>query len=114
MHEVGIAQAALDQALEQAQRAGAVRIHRIVLRVGTLSGVEPTALEFAMQTLLPGSIADGAGLEIEPVPALARCRSCSHEYSPSDGLLFECPHCGALASTVLRGRELELARLEIS
>ena len=114
MHEAGIAEAALEQAAEQARRAGATRIHRIVLRVGTLSGVEAGALEFALQLLLPGGPAEGAEVEIESVPALARCSSCSLDYTPEGGLLFECPRCGALGAALLRGRELELARLELS
>lgn len=114
MHEAGIAEAALEQATGQARRAGATRIHRIVLRVGTLSGVEAGALDLALRLLLPGSPAEGAEIVIETVPALAHCSSCSRDYTPEDGLLFECPGCGALGAALLRGRELELARLELS
>jgi hydrogenase nickel incorporation protein HypA/HybF len=114
MHEMGIAQAALQQIAAQAQQAGAAHVHRIVLRIGTLSGVDPDALRFAMEIALPESSAAGAEFVIEIVPARARCPKCSGEFAPADGYLFECPHCHALGGTILQGKELDLASLEIS
>ena len=114
MHEMGIAQAALQQIAAQAEQAGAKHVHRIVLRIGTLSGVDPDALRFAMEIALPESSAAGAAFEIEIVPARARCQKCSDEFTPADGYLFECPHCHALGGTILQGKELDLASLEIS
>jgi hydrogenase nickel incorporation protein HypA/HybF len=114
MHELGIAEAALRQVAAQAREAGATHVHRIVLRIGTLSGVDPDALRFAMEVVLPESPAAGATFEIEIVPARARCQSCASEFVPADGFLFECPHCHALGATILQGKELDLVSLEIS
>jgi len=114
MHEMGIAQAALQQIAAQAQQAGATQVHRVVLRIGTLSGVDPDALRFAMEIALPESSAAGAVFEIEIVPARARCQKCSGEFTPENSFLFECPHCHALGATILQGKELDLASLEIS
>ena len=114
MHELGIAEAALRQVAAQAKEAGATHVHRIVLRIGALSGVDPDALRFAMEIALPESSAAGAEFAIEIVPARARCQKCSNEFTPADGYLFECPHCHALGGTILQGKELDLASLEIS
>jgi hydrogenase nickel incorporation protein HypA/HybF len=113
MHELGIAQAALQQTLEQARRAGATRVARIVLRVGALSGVDGEALRFAFTSILPGTAADGAALEIEPVPAVARCPDCQREFNPDADFIFTCPSCQRLCTALTQGRELELTRLEI-
>lgn len=112
MHELGIAQAALQHVLAQAQGAGAQRVDTILLRIGALSGVDPEALRFAFEAILPTSAAAGARLELETVPALARCRSCGLDYAPGSAALFECPHCRAFGAELLQGRELDLVRID--
>jgi len=106
-------QGAVDQALEQAQLAGAVRVHVLRLRVGALSGVVPDALEFACEAVTRGTIAEGARLEIERVPAACWCAGCHAEFS-SDDFASDCPRCGRLSSELRRGRELEFTSMEIS
>ena len=114
MHELGIATAALRQTLRQAQDAGASRVSRIILRVGTFSGVDPEALRFAFTAILPGTAAENAAVEIDPVAAVAHCSDCQQDFSPDTDLLFECPRCGRVSTAIKQGRELELARLEVS
>ena len=76
MHELSIMQSALSLALNQAQQAGAARVHMIRLRIGALSGVVPDALEFAFEALTPGTMAEGARLAVEHVPARFWCAAC--------------------------------------
>jgi hydrogenase nickel incorporation protein HypA/HybF len=113
MHELGIAEAALRVALEEARIAGAARVARIVLRVGAFSGVDAEALRFAFVAILPGTAAEGAALEIEPVAAVACCPDCQCDFSPGEDFLFECPGCGRISTAIKQGRELELTRLEV-
>lgn len=112
MHELSIMQSALDLALDQAKAAGAARLHVIQLRVGALSGAVPEALQFAFEALAPGTLAEGARLEILNVPARFWCENCQREFD-SENLLAECPQCGTLSRQLKSGRELELASLEI-
>lgn len=112
MHELSIMQSALSQALDQARQAGAVRVHEIRLRVGALSGVIPDALQFAFEALADGTLAEGARLTIEHVPARFWCATCNREFEA--GTLFaECPDCHHPSGKLCAGRELELASLEI-
>jgi hydrogenase nickel incorporation protein HypA/HybF len=104
---------ALDIAVEHAKRQGAQRIHRIKLRIGALSGVVPEALEFAFDVVTQGSMAEGAALEIERVPAACYCPACDLEFEP-DSSFYECPRCKSLDVKVRRGRELDVAWLEVS
>lgn len=113
MHELGIATAALDQALEQARLAGARHVARIGLRVGVLSGVDPDALRFAFEAILPGTAADGAAVDIDPVAAVAHCPDCQRDFAAATDYFCECPACGRVSTTFKQGRELELTRLEI-
>src|SRR5689334_18841157 len=69
VHEAGMMQTALEAAFDEARRAGAARVRRLVLRVGTESGVAPDALRFAFDALAPGTLADGAALDVEELAA---------------------------------------------
>jgi hydrogenase nickel incorporation protein HypA/HybF len=114
MHELGIAESALELALEQARQAGATRVLRIVVRVGALSGVDPEALQFAFSAVLPGTAAEGAAVQIDPVPAVAYCPDCGRDFQPDVHLFFECPACGRVCRTIKQGRELDLMQLELT
>jgi len=105
-------QSALDAICQQAEKYGATHVTRIVLRVGTLAGVDLDALRFAYEALAPGSIADGAALEIESVPARARCAGCQSEFGVERSFIFKCPQCGDYSGDIRAGRELGIARLE--
>jgi len=113
MHELGIAESALEAALSHATDAGAKRVLRLVIRVGTLSGVDPEALRFAFTAILPGTPAEGAALQIDSVPAVAYCPGCQRDFVPDSSRFFECPVCHQLCSTVKQGRELDLVHLEM-
>jgi hydrogenase nickel incorporation protein HypA/HybF len=113
MHELGIAQAALEQALEQARQADARQIARIGLRVGVLSGVDPDALQFAFEAILAGTPADGAVIEIASVAAIAHCAPCGRDFTAEADPVCECPVCGQPSVDFKQGRELELTRLEV-
>ena len=112
MHELSIMQSALSLALDQARQAGASRVHAIRLRIGALSGVVPDALEFAFEALTPGTLAEGAKLAIEHVPARFWCATCTREFQ-SDDMFAECPDCHSLSGELRAGREMEVASLEI-
>jgi hydrogenase nickel incorporation protein HypA/HybF len=113
MHELSIMQSALSQALEEARKAGASRVHEIRLRIGALSGVVPDALQFAFEALADGTPAEGGKLTIENIPARFWCETCRREFE-SDKLFAECPACNQPSRELRAGRELELASLEIA
>lgn len=113
MHEFSIMQSALELAEKNMRDAGASRIHRLRVRVGRLSGVVPDALRFAFEGLKSGTAAAAAELEIEEVPAICWCPDCAAEFEAQD-LNYECPRCHRPGGELRRGRELELASLEIS
>lgn len=113
MHEFSIMSAALATAGEKTRAAGATQIHRLKLRVGTLSGVVPAALRFAFEALKEKSLAAQAVLEIEEVPAVGWCAECAAEFETAEGK-YECPRCHQPSGDLRRGKEMDLASLEIS
>ena len=114
MHEVGIMESALGAVLGQARAHGAQRVQRIVLRIGSLAGVDPQALRFAFDVVVRDTIAADAELEIRDVPARAWCGACVEEFGVDGGSIFSCPRCGRLSGEIRQGRELELTRIEMS
>jgi hydrogenase nickel incorporation protein HypA/HybF len=112
MHEVGLMQDALRIALDRARQEKAKRVLAIRMRIGALSGVVPDALSFAFECLSRGTPAEGGRLEIESVPAACWCASCNKEFEAPE-LGFECPACGKTSTEIRRGREIEVASLDL-
>src|SRR6516162_2597170 len=76
MHETTLA-AQLLRRIERAARAeGAARVTAVRLRVGEFAGVEPELLRIGFLRLAAGTMAEGARLEVEPVPLEAECAEC--------------------------------------
>ena len=113
MHEVSLMEQTLAIAIDHADQQNATRIHRLVMRIGTMSGVVPEALSFAFDVTIQGTIAEGATLEIETVPVLCYCSHCQHDFQPQD-IIYECPDCGRFTAQSRQGQEIELKTLEVS
>ena len=115
MHELGMMESALALVQRYATEQHARRVERVVLRIGTLSGVDPESLRFAFDVVSRGTTAEGAAFEIESVPAAVFCRSCQKEFAGENrGFIFQCPTCGDFCGEIRTGREIELGRLEFS
>ena len=112
MHEVSLMAEAVRMAEIAAQSAGAGRVLKLRLRVGRLSGAAPEALRFAFEVVGRNTLAAGATLEIEPVPAACWCATCQAEFESAD-FFSECPRCHNPSGELRRGRELEIAAVEL-
>jgi hydrogenase nickel incorporation protein HypA/HybF len=112
MHEVSLMTEALRMAVDAAKSAGASRVLKLQLRIGRLSGVVPEAMQFAFDLVCRDTMAAGARLEIETVPAVCRCATCRTEFECAD-FVNECPGCHNLSGELRRGRELEIASVEM-
>lgn len=100
-------------AVESAQAAGAWRITGLRLRVGTLSGAVPDAMRFAWDVVSRDTIAAGARLEIDSVPPVCWCATCRAEFACAD-YFNECPRCHNVSGELRRGRELDIASVEMN
>ena len=112
MHEVSIMTEALRMAVDAAQADGAGRILKLRLRIGSLSGVVPESIRFAFDVVSDGTMAAGATLEIEHVAGACWCATCQAEFACVD-FLNECPRCHNLSGDLRRGRELDIAAVEV-
>ena len=112
MHEVSIMEEAVRMAVDAAKAAGKTRVVVLRLRVGTLSGVVPEALRFAFDVVCSDTIAAGASLEIESVPGAFWCAPCRMEFECAN-FFTECPRCHNVSGELRRGREMEIADVEV-
>jgi hydrogenase nickel incorporation protein HypA/HybF len=108
---MGITQGILAASFDAAKDMGASRITEIRISVGEMTEVVDFALEFAFEALTPGTMAEGATLEITHVPARSRCLQCGIEYE-HDRFQMVCPYCGSFGVELLQGRELRIDSIE--
>jgi hydrogenase nickel incorporation protein HypA/HybF len=113
MHELSIAVSLVELAAEKAASLGEVRVLALHVRLGALCGVVEESLRFCFELAARGTPVEGARLEVEAVPLAALCPRCGDEREPAVPWRLACPACGAPLPEMLRGRELELAALEV-
>lgn len=112
MHELAVTQSMLNLALEHAEGAGAQRITRINLAIGELSGIVDESVQFYFDFVSKGTLAEGAQLTFERMPACFRCRACGHEFVLQDGN-WACPVCQAWGGEFVAGREFYMESIEV-
>ena len=113
MHELSIAHSLVESAVDAAEKAGARRVTRVLLRLGALSGVVRNALEFGYEITTQGTLLEGSELVIEELPVIVDCDVCHSQTTLHDLQGFACPACGAPGPRMIQGRELELQSIEI-
>lgn len=110
MHEYSVGQALMDRIDAEAAAHGAIAVHRIRLKIGELSGVEPDLLASAFSILKERTLCEHAALDIERVAARWVCPSCAADIPP--GAILRCRACGE-AARLAGGDEIVLAQLEM-
>ncbi len=117
MHELSLVADLFTIIEEQASRAGAKRVTKVVVSVGELSGVVPELFRSAFQSYKRGTIADNARLQLKMVKIKFKCRSCGHELTArnimDESFSYVCPACGSKDMELIAGRDLYLEKLEI-
>ncbi len=110
MHELSLAGGVLQVVEDAAVREGFARVRRLTLEAGALSGVEPRALRFAIESLMPGTCLEGAELEIQEPAAPAWCHDCCTTVEIRHRL-DDCPRCGGARLLPTGGQELRVREL---
>jgi len=112
MHEISLCESILEIMQERAGADGFTQVKQVWLEIGKLSCVEPDAMKFGFDSVVHGSLAEGAQLQIIWVPGRARCLSCLHEVEIEQyGDL--CPDCGNSQLQVMDGDQLRIKEMEV-
>lgn len=102
-----IACALLDQLDELAATNALARIERVHVQAGERRGIVPEAMQLAFREAARGGPAAGAVLELEILPARARCRLCGHEFAPAPDS-YLCTACGQADVDLVAGDDIVL------
>jgi hydrogenase nickel incorporation protein HypA/HybF len=110
VHEYSIVQALMDRVGAEARARGATAVHRLSIRIGELSGVEPGLLTTAYDTFRERTICEHADLAVMIVAARWECPGCGCAISRGERLA--CTAC-ALPARLVEGDEIVLDRIEM-
>jgi len=111
MHELSLCQSLCHLLEKEVQARGLRRVLQVELTVGSLSCIEPQALEFCFGAIEKPQALTGCRLVILRRPGHARCRDCGDCY-PLENWLAPCPHCGSLSRDVQGGDETWIEQME--
>jgi hydrogenase nickel incorporation protein HypA/HybF len=110
MHEMSLAGGILRLVEQSCERDPFERVTKLRLEAGALSGVEVSALRFALEAMSPGTLMEHAEIDIDEPAAAAWCMHCSQNitiHSRTDA----CPVCGSYQVQPTGGTELRLVDL---
>ena len=110
MHEMSLAGGILRVVEDAAAREPFTRVKRLRLEAGALAGVEVSALRFALEAMAPGTLLDGAAIEIDEPAGSAWCMHCGDSVSIASRA-DPCPRCGGWQLTPTGGTELKVREL---
>jgi hydrogenase nickel incorporation protein HypA/HybF len=111
MHELRIAESIVNIALREMERNKIAAVTAVGIRVGVISGVNPSALEFSFDAITTATPLAGAKLKIEEIPARGSCRACRKSFEIAE-FIFVCPFCYSGDIELREGEELDVAYLE--
>lgn len=104
----------LEIAEEESEQRGNVPVEAIHLKLGAMSGVVKEALVSAFELAAEQSAFPNCRLVIEEIPAVVYCVQCGAERPVESAQWFCCSTCGAPATDLIRGRELQVSALELA
>ncbi len=112
MHELSIAENIIEIVVEAAAKENASAVSRIILDIGRLSGIEKDALQFAMNVVIKGTIAEHAEIILNDIVGRAHCAGCGQDSVIND--FFElCPHCNSHELEILSGKEMKVSKIDV-
>ena len=109
MHEYSLVSAMVDRVEKEARARSAVAVHRLGVRIGALSGVEPELLASAFTLVRQGLLAN-ATLDIRRAEAAWACPACGAAVEA--GGVLRCAACDTPARLV-SGDEILLEQIEM-
>ena len=111
MHEYSLIQSLVTRVEEEATARRATAVHRLVVSIGELSGVDPELFQTAYDTFRAGTLCERTPLELRQVAARWACPSCGREIPK--GEVLTCARCELPARIAAGGDEILLETIEM-
>ena len=113
MHEMSAMVRLAGIAEANARAQGAVRVRKMTVAVGAMTGILPVYLKKYFPEATRGTLLEGAELVCDEIPVQVCCAGCGGTYAPNAENGRKCPVCGDVRGKVVAGRELTVVSLEI-
>jgi hydrogenase nickel incorporation protein HypA/HybF len=97
---------------EHAQSIGASKVIAINLVIGERAGMLDDSLLFYFDMLTPGTLVEGARLNVRRTEMQFHCAGCERDY-PRSGDDFRCPDCHTVGQVTADGSELLIESIEV-
>jgi len=112
MHELSVMTYMLETVEAHAQRIGAKKVLAINLVIGERTSIIDDSILFYFDALTPGTVAEGAHLNVRRTRMQFHCAACDADYTPS-GADFQCPRCQTVGQVTDDGSELLIESMEV-
>ncbi len=113
MHEYPITLEIIRIAEETAREKNAVRVVKIALVIGDLSGYVGESVHMYFDEISKGTACEGCELEISRIRPKAKCTACGEVFERKP-FSFECPVCKGQAGPTNIGTEFYIDHIEVS
>ena len=112
MHEMSLAEGVLQVIDDNAKINDFSRVKTVWLEIGELAGVEVEAMRFCFDSVVKGTLAEGARLDIIATKGQGWCFSCGKTV-PIQLRYDPCPLCGGYPVEPTGGMEMRVKELEV-
>lgn len=112
MHEYSIVQSLLDQCEDHAKQNDAKAVTKVIVKIGSLCGVEVELLKTAFDTFKEKTVCNDAEFIVNYQKVVIECQICG-EIATLEKNEFLCPSCESNSVTVKDGEDMFLMSLEM-
>jgi len=112
MHELPVTQSIVSIASEEAYKHNVKVVKEIRIKLGRLTGLMPSCIQYYFDIISKGTVVEGAILNIEKLPIRIRCGSCGKE-SIIDVNSYLCSFCNSNDIKIIGGNEFYIESLEV-
>lgn len=112
MHEYSVVQSLLDLCEEHLIANKRTKITKVVIKIGIMSGVEPSLLSIAFDTFKEKTVCEDAVLQMQIQKLKFKCKKCDFE-NEVENRSYLCPKCQSNEISIIDGEDAYLMSLEM-
>ena len=112
MHELAVTEGLLKICKEEKDKNNFKKIKEIRIKVGALTGLVPSCIDYYFEIISKDTIAEGSRLIIEDLPIKIKCKECLYEGEVKKEDYY-CPKCNSFKISIENGREFYVDSLEV-
>ncbi len=116
MHELVVTKNIVQIVLDYAEKHQVSKVLKVNLDIGVLSDLQEEWIQNYFDRLSEGTVAEGAKIHVNKIPATVRCDDCQHSFEVESLIQDElfCPNCQSHAISLMSGREYHIRDMEVA